>query len=113
MTLMKSKEELMRELDERNGLVIRLEHELADLRQERALDTVLLGDDLNDLNKRLELIAKKDKCIHREYLKMQLENENMRLKLNNLNHDIGYLVSAFNGAKKTGRFEVNDSVILF
>lgn len=38
--------------------------------------------------------------------KTELEKEDMNLKLANLNHDISCLISAFNNAKKTGKFEV-------
>lgn len=37
----------------------------------------------------------------------ELEKEDMKLKLANLNHDISCLISAFNNAKKSGKFEVN------
>ena len=36
----------------------------------------------------------------------ELEKEDMKLKLANLNHDVSCLISAFNNAKKTGKFEV-------
>jgi hypothetical protein len=39
-------------------------------------------------------------------MKSELEKEDMKLKLANLNHDISCLIAAFNSAKKTGRFEV-------
>ena len=39
-------------------------------------------------------------------MKSELEKEDMKLKLANLNHDISCLIAAFNIAKKTGRFEV-------
>ncbi len=41
-------------------------------------------------------------------MKSELEKEDMKLKLANLNHDVSCLIAAFNNAKKTGRFEVGD-----
>ena len=41
------------------------------------------------------------------YLKQsELDKEDMKLKLANLNHDISCLLSAFSIAKKTGKFEL-------
>ena len=37
---------------------------------------------------------------------MELEKEDTKLKLENLNHDVSCLISAFNNAKKSGKFEV-------
>ncbi len=63
------------------------------------------------LNFKTQSLNRDEFKIHKEFMKSELEKEDMRLKIANLNHDITCLLTAFNSAKKTGKFELRNIML--
>ncbi|CAF0935384.1 unnamed protein product [Brachionus calyciflorus] len=102
----KTKNELIFEIQEKDQKILDLQHELNKVNHDLNEKDYQYRELEERINSKQKSCGKDEFKLHREYLKTELEKEDMNVKLANLNHDISCLLSAFNQAKKTGNFDL-------
>ncbi|RNA32196.1 myosin-9-like isoform X2 [Brachionus plicatilis] len=104
----KTKNELIFEIQEKDQRIIELQHDLNKLNHDLTEKDYHCRELEERLNSKKKPVGKNEFKLHKEYLKNELEKGDMNVKLANLNHDISCLLSAFHQAKKTGNFDLKN-----